>query len=408
MKKLLSALFAVVFVIAALTSCSNDTLGESLAQRVKPDDKASYNFNVTETSSPTSYESYRTAAMNFSINMLKILKQAAYSPMALYYQLSMLQNAASGDTRSSIKHLTGDSLSLDELNECNGYFFSRLEALGNKKTSAYIDINGSFLFNETAPVSQSFLLTNADFYNQDVFRLDFSSDDFTAKVNSYLSEKTNGDASYNKTPDKSPDILLLNSAFMRDSWLRGYKNGDIITDVFKGSDKAVKKNFLKSTEFYIEDKNCTGFIKDFKDTPAKFIALLPKKGNVGSFLEKFNSDSYYALLDSMKVTKTCTAYIPEFAQKSTISFINNKKLSFLGEKGSYTPLSYNAKLKVSDIAQSFNININRKGLGNVKAVSSKSEKIKAKKEVKLNRPFIYLIVDNESRLPIFMGTADKI
>ncbi|MCR5637949.1 MAG: hypothetical protein K6F97_03810, partial [Lachnospiraceae bacterium] len=33
--------------------------------------------------------------------------------------------------------------------------------------------------------------------------------------------------------------------------------------------------------------------------------------------------------------------------------------------------------------------------------------VKERKEVYLDRPFVYAIVDNENNLPIFIGTFDK-
>lgn len=407
MKKLISLTLAVLISAFSLCACSDNIPGENLSAKIKADENITYNFDKTESSPPASYTAYKTAAMNFSIKILNSLRDKTYSPAALFYQLSLLQNAASADTQNKIKLLTNENLSLDELNECNGYFFSRLENLSDFEKGSYIDINGDMFFNEKTPASQSFLLSNADFYNQGIFRLDFSDNSFTEKINSYISAKTESRAGYSEAPDKGSDILLLNSAFMSDSWLNGYDKNSAFTYTFKGKAES-KKTFFKSTEYFLEDKNCTGFIKDFKNTPAKLVALLPKEDNIDKFLDKLNADRYFSLMSSMKATKTCEAYIPEFSAKNTLSLKSDGELSFLFKKGNYSELSYDAKAKADDIIQSFSYKITSNGINTSKTLSHKTTKKQSAKKVILNRPFLYMIVDNESLLPIYIGVTDKL
>ncbi len=407
MKKIVSVLTAAALAVLALCSCGSSLPGEDLTAKVKPDENASYNFKNFETTPPTAYSNYKTSAMNFSLNMLKSLDGGSFSPMALYYQLSLLQNAASSATQNSIKNLTSESIPLEDLNACNAYFFSRLNNLSKPEKDRYIDINGDFFLNEKTPYSQSFLLANADYYNQGIFRLDFSSGNFSEQVNPYLAENSASRAKLTETPDKNAGMLLSGSAFMKDSWLNGYREKDVVSDAFRGS-KSIKTDFLKSTEFYLKGKNCEGIVKDFKTTPAKFVAVIPKDNDLKNFLNKFTADDYYELIGSMKPDKTCTAYIPEFSRGETVSFINNKNLKFLSEQGSYSGLSYNAKSSVSDINQNYEFKISRGGIDSDKTYFSKSSKASPSKTVKLNRPFIYMVVDNESMLPIFMGTISDI
>lgn len=408
MKRIVSVLTAAALAVLAFCSCGDLVLGEDLTVKVKPDENAAYNFKNFETAPPPAYSNYKTSAMNFSFNMLNSLDGGSFSPMALYYQLSLLQNAASSATQNSIKNLTSEGLSLEDLNACNAYFFSRLDNLSKPEKGRYIDITGDFFLNEKTPYSQSFLLSNADYYNQGIFRLDYSSESFLDQVNAYLGEKTSNRSKYSKTPDKKSGMLLVNSAFMKDSWLNGYREKDVVSVTFKGNKNNRKTSFLKSTEFYLKGKNCEGIVKDFKTTPAKFVAIIPKGNNLNEFMNKFTGDEYFELIGSMKPDKTCTSYIPEFSQGENLSFINNKNLKFLSEQGNYSGLSYNAKSSVFDISQSYKFRISRSGIDADKTYFSNSSKAAPSKTVKLNRPFIYMVVDNESMLPIFMGAITDI
>lgn len=410
MRKILPIIF-VLILCAAICSCSANTPGEDLTADVKADENSTYNFKKSETSPPTSYSNFKTAAIDFSTNMLSGMLEkddnALYSPSALYYSLSLLQNAASGSTQNQIQKLTGETLSTDDLNTSSGYFYSRTEALCEYKKDSeksYIDLNSDLFFNDDVSIGQNFLIKNADFYRNGIFRLDFSDKDFTKKVNAYISEKSK--AAYTSSPEKDAGILLLNSAFIDDLWLDGCKK--ITDESFKGKSKTVKTKFLSTDEFYIEDKNCEGFVKDLKNTPAKFIALMPKNDNIKDFVKKLKGYKFFELADSTNVLKTCEAVFPRFSKKGTINFTDNKKLSFLKTKGSYSGLSYNNKTKVSDIIQDYEISISKDGIGTDKISSSKSVKKEPQKTLKFNRPFLFAVVDNESYIPIFMGVISDI
>lgn len=408
MKRLIGLALMIVMVSAALCSCSGNIPGEDLTADIKADENLTYIFKNGETTNPTSYNDYKTAAVNFSADMLYKLykedKNVTYSPAALHYQLSLLENAASGKTQSRIKSVTGDNLALDGLNSSSGYFFSRIEKLSNIEKNRYIDINGDFFLNSDTPVSQKFLLSNADFYNQGIFRLSFSDKDFTDKVNSYISEKSK--AGYISAPDKNSGLMLLNSAYMSDSWLDGFKKAS--RGKFKGADKTSDAKFLSGTEYYLESKLAEGFVKDLKNTPAKFAAFMPKDNNIDYLLKKLNSDSFSKLMNSMSVFKTREVSIPEFTRKSDINFTERKSLRFLKETGDYSGLSYAQKSSVSDLIQSFELKITKDGIGSGSAVKSNSTKKEPEKTLNFNRPFIFAVVDNESYIPVFMGVISNI
>ncbi len=412
MKKLISLILTAVISLSVLCSCATSPLGEDLASSVKADEDTTYVYNKNETSAPTSYTSFQSAAISFSTKILSSMLEeddnAVYSPAALYYQLSLLQNAMSGATQNSLKKLTGENAPVDDINDGSGYFFSRLETLSNFNKNRYIDINGDIIFNDDVSVSQNFLLKNADFYKEGIFRLSFADNFFTDKVSSYFKTKTNNKTRFKLSPDKSCGITMFNSAYMSDSWLDGYSQEKTSSGKFNGVKGAQNAEFLNSVEYYLENKDCEGFVKDFKYTPAKFVALLPKSGDVKKLASKLNSSAFLNVMDSMSVFKTCDTYIPKFSKKDTVNFADNKSLRFLKNEGNYSALSYGSKTKVSDIIQSFEINITNGGIGNGKITSSASTKKQPDKTVKLNRPFIFAVIDNESFIPVFMGAIQNV
>lgn len=408
MKKIFALTLIFLLTISALCSCSGNTPGEDLSADIKADENKTYYFKKGETNPPTSYTDFQSAAINFSSETLsELLKEndnAVYSPAALYYQLGLLQNAASFETQNRVKAITGENLPLDSLNSSGGYYFGRLESLSNFEKNKYIDINGDVFFNKGTPVSQKFLLANADYYNQGVFRPDFSDKDTVNKIDSYIKEKSS--AGFNKELKKDSGLLLLNSAYMSDNWLDGFKKSSEAE--FKGKTKTVKTTFFSNTEYYIQNKLCEGIVKDLKNTPSKFVALIPKKGSVKDLVKKLDGTSFTEVLNSISVFKTRDAYIPGFSEKATINFTDIPKFKFLRNKGKYSNLSFDTETSVSDIIQSFEFNITKNGISTDKAVKSGSTKKKPDKILKFDRPFLFAVVDNESYIPVYMGVVSDI
>ncbi|MGN1138479.1 MAG: serpin family protein [Ruminococcus sp.] len=419
MKKIISVVCVFLCLLMLFTSCQSTTTltdSDNLMIDVKADDDATYNFVNGETSHPTSYNSYINAAGDFSFKMLASLYQSnrnvAYSPSALYSQLALLLNASGGDNQTEIKNLIGKNISIDALNQCSGYFLSRINALNNEDNKYYIDINNNLIFNDTKAVSTNFLLKNADFYNQGIFKIDYENEHSVNKVNGYLKERTS-----QKAPDMASslegDMNAYSTAYMKDKWLYGYTNENITAKTFESSRGNVQANFMESTEYYIQGGNCTGFIKSFKNTPCKFIALLPNEGTSAYQLAKsLDSEEYNKILNSMSVFKTCKASLPQFSINETVDFKkalakNNVDIMFTPE-ADFSNLSYNATAQVSSIVQNVDIDITQGGICTTKLSKAENTKKTPEYTVTLSRPFIFIIADNESNLPISMGIISNI
>lgn len=419
MKKIIPVVCMFLCLLMLFTSCESTTTltdSDNLMIDIKADDNSTYNFVNGETTNPTSYNSYINAAGDFSFKMLASLYQSnrnlAFSPSALHSQLALLLNASGGDNQTEIKNLVGKNISIDALNQCSGYFLSRINALNDEKNKYYVDINNNLIFNDTKAVSTNFLLKNADFYNQGVFKIDYENEHSVNKVNGYLKERTS-----QKAPDMvsslTGDINTYSTVYMKDKWLCGYTNENITAKTFKGIDGNVQANFMESTEYYISGGNCTGFIKSFKNTPCKFIALLPNEGTSAYQLAKsLDSEEYNKILNSMNVFKTCKASLPQFSVNETVDFKkalakNNVDIMFTPE-ADFSNLSYNATAQASSIVQNIDIDITQGGICTTKVNKSGSKEITPEYTVTLSRPFIFIIADNESNLPISMGIISNI
>lgn len=410
MKKILSFILALLCA-AAFSSCSGKTLSaeNDLAANISADDQATYNFISGTTSAPPSYSSFKTATQSFTVKALKTIckegENVLFSPAAVYAQLSLLQNAASGKSRSQLKRVTGKNIALDNQNACAGYFYSRLEALSGKE---YVDINGDVFFGDDISVGHEFLVKSKGFYNQGLFKLDFSSDELLSEINSYIADKTQGK---DKTAFKSldGDLNLASSALFKDRWLSGYGSDSVNKGSFNGGSDV---SFLNSVEYYISGKNCEGVIKDYKSTPCKFIALVPTgKTTLSQLISSLDTVEYQNIIDSMSVFNTCEASLPEFKLSGSFDFSETLKALGVTEifsDGSFSGLTHGRKASAGVIHSFADFSVTASGSSGSKPALSDSKKLEPKKKVRFDRPFVFMVVDNEGYIPVYAGVVSKL
>ena len=149
--------------------------------------------------------------------------------------------------------------------------------------------------------------------------------------------------------------------------------------------------------------------------------------NEGTSLEDYVADftnlEYSTLVDSMDITKKVTAKIPEFSIKSKETA--QPLSSALTESGLYSLFTEEATF--GNISNSDDFMLNEMyeitpeisvsaagigGLGNEDTSATVKERTKELEEtdetIEFNRPFIFLLIDNESEIPVYIGTVNNI
>ena len=179
--------------------------------------------------------------------------------------------------------------------------------------------------------------------------------------------------------------------------------------------------------FYIEgkigDNKVTGFKKSYEDGYS-FVALLSEEGTtVAECVKSLDGETFGSLIDNGRYEKVKTA-LPEYTSEYTVNNLINT-FEKMGIKDIFSPdmadlsdmataeapggdAAYN--LYISKILHKTFIEVNRKGT-RAAAVTEmvagctsmpRPEKVHS---VRLDRPFIYAIIDDVTATPIFIGTV---
>lgn len=424
MKRITAFLLAAVSVLLILSGC---------AAKPAPEDPDSTE-NVPEITSdlsdgiqakPVSTEpvkpddSCTVAATDFAVRLFQASakqgENTLISPVSVLYALAMTANGADGETRTQMEKVLGASVT-----ELNSYLHSYMNSLPEGEKYR-LDIANSVWFTDSKrfTVNNDFLQTNADYYGAGVYQTPF--DDSTLKeINEWVEKKTDG--MIRDILDKIPEsavMYLVNAVAFDAEWGKIYKQSQIADRKFTkedGTEQDVKLMYSDERVF-LEDENATGFIKYYADSKYAFAALLPDEGvTVGEYLASLTGKRLNELLSSPQ-DKHVSAAIPEFENESALemsSILTDMGMpdAFDAQKADFSGLGVSSagNLCISRILHKTFIAVNEKGTkaGAATVVEVNDEgcaRIEDQKEVILDRPFVYMLIDCEANLLVFIGTV---
>ena len=247
----------------------------------------------------------------------------------------------------------------------------------------------------------------------------FASRDIQAEVNKWAAEKTKGLIEEINIPMKPNEELvacLLNAVAFKADWENKVEDTEIGKEEFENADlTTVAVDMMHSVEkSYIEDDYFVGFVKPYKKE-FSFMALLPKEKD-HTFFENAISKLDMIKLFANKTSDKVIVTMPEFESESNSDLravCNTMGIkTIFTEEADFSPM-IDASLKAGGIQQKALIKVNREGT-EAAAVTIMPEVFTIgirlepePKVVKLDRPFIYAIMQNETAMPVFIGILNK-
>ena len=411
-KKQICLAFASLLLVCAMTvnmtGCSVQVQAKDLMEGIIP-----HAASVLDDLDPQN-----AAVTDFAVRLFQASeeggKNTLISPLSVLCALAMTANGAKGQTLVQTESVLG--MTVEELNR---YLYSYRKNLPTGEKYKLSLANSVWFTKDTRfTVNQAFLQTNADYYGADIYKAPF--DDQTCRdINNWIKAKTDG-----RIPeilDEIPDsavMYLVNALAFEAEWSKIYKENQVRDGQFTKEDGTKQDaEFMYGTEgTYLEDEQATGFIKYYKGGKYAFVALLPNKGvRVSDYLASLDGKSLNALLSDPQHATVNTA-IPKFETEFAVEM--SEALAEMGMPDAFD--AYKADFSGLGTSSAGNIFINRVLHKTFISVGEKGTKAGAAtvveandegaavilepKEVYLDRPFVYLLVDCENNIPFFIGT----
>ena len=354
---------------------------------------------------------FKSAYDNFSVELLKKCfdgkSNTLISPLSVSSALTMTANGANGQTKDEMEKVLGSGMPLDELNKYLSSFSGSLTSgegfkLKNANSIWFIKDNN---FN----VNNEFLQTNADFYHAEIYKRAYNSE-IVNDINNWVSEHTDG--MIDKLLDNGDalsNIALINATAFDAKWENYYYDNFVEDGTFtdaNGNEQSVTMLISEESE-YINGDNCTGFIKKYKGGKYGFAAILPDSNvSISDFVGSLNGDKLFKMLQNAESTNV-VAKMPKFEYEYSAEL--SEALKALGmptafsDSADFSGISGD-KLLISDVLHKTKISVTEEGTRAVAATGVvMSAAPDGDKQVILNRPFMYMILDNETMLPLFAG-----
>ena len=408
MKKLIALLLVLAFSLG-MTACSqvsaNDLMKDVPAKAVDvlPDMDAG-----------------AAAAADFGVRLFKTSMEEGentlISPLSVLYALAMTANGADGETLAQMEQVLG--MDVDNL---NSYMLAYLDLLPETKDYK-MSLANSIWFKDDPnfAVEQSFLQTNADYYGAGAYKAAF--DEGTRNdINNWVKEHTDG--MIPEIIDEIPDeaiMYLVNALAFDAKWADEYEEHQIRKGLFTMEDGTRQDvDMMHSEEYtYLEDDLATGFIKYYKDRKYAFVAMLPDEGvTVSQYVDSLTGEQLRELLNNPQ-NVTVFASIPKYEaeygiemsevlQEMGITDAFDWQVADFSKLGTYNADGMN--ICINRVLHKTFISVTEQGTraGAATAVEMVAEgamEIVEFKEVVLDRPFVYMLIDCETNLPFFIGT----
>ncbi len=411
-----------MFLVMILGACSllegnDDIVAEEITDEVEELDTAPIMLDDPEEQEGNQSEEI----MEFSVELLAILQDESQdniliSPYSILTALAMTANGAQGETLEQMEAIFGTDI--DSLNQFfyayrSGYLPSDEGYKVNVANSIWLKDDDSLL------VQEEFLEMNKTYYRTNVYKASFDETTLT-DINAWVSKETDGMVEDMLDEiHKDAIMYLVNAVSFQAEWDTIYKKDQIREMEFIAESGEVQEvEFLCGDEYgYIELDDACGFSKPYQDDKYSFIAILPD-GNMEEFIKELDGSELLKAIEQESREKVIT-YLPKFSMEYGVELVETlmemgMEEAFLEEEADFTQMatSGNGNIYINRVLHKTFITVDEKGTeagaSTVVEMTTESTSVKEPKIVCLDRPFLFMIVDNELHVPIFMGVVESV
>lgn len=414
-KKTFLAILSLLLICSMtvnLTGCATKVQAADLMEGVKanavPDKAADDAFTQSQ---------MRLAVDLFQSSVLESKDEnVLISPLSIQLALAMTANGADGDTKVEMEALLGGEISLGDLNE---YLYSYVNNLPSAEKYK-LQIANSIWFRDDEgrlQVEKDFLQNNADYYGAQAYKAAF--DDQTLKdINSWVDDHTDGmiDSILDQI-DEDAVMYLINALVFDAEWQHVYDKSDVYKGKFTnigGTEKQVDMMHSEET-VYLQDEYSTGFMKPYSGSKYSFAALLPNEDDdIYEYIAGLTGEELMETLSTPQLGMVM-ATLPKFSYEYELTMNDVLKelgmpSAFSSDTADFSKMAHSSRgnIFIGEVLHKTFISVDELGTkaGAVTKVEMNDESAPMSEwVVNLNRPFVYMIIDNETNLPVFIGTV---
>ncbi|MBQ1965977.1 MAG: serpin family protein [Clostridia bacterium] len=425
MKKKLLSLLLLTVLLFGLVACTVSPSGNSGTATDPSTDSSGESSKPTE-NEPT-IDPMVSAYVKFSFELVKQLtandrgENRMISPLSAITALSLAANGASGETRTEMERVLGATA--EEWNANLKQYYETLAKSEYKKPSEEEGIlysaNRVWYRENVVTPNPNFVKIASDYYGAQVLPSRFDQDAVN-EVNQWVSESTNGQIE-NLVDEFSWDtwFYIVNALGFEALW-NVQNRGELPQGVFTNSQGEEETATYLNTRLYgayFEINRGEGFVRHLKGN-YDFVAILPPETTTPEqFLQYLDGEALINALRQPSYSVELHTSMPKFSFEDEVSL--EGVLQQMGMYRAFDPKYYQSfselgtseeRLFIRGVHQKTVIEVTETGIkaAAVTGIPVGSPGLSEKKTLELNRPFLFMIVDDEYRLPIFIGIVNSV
>lgn len=331
---------------------------------------------------------------------------ANYSPLSLYYALTLAALGAKGETREELLALLGED-KLDTLTTQAGKMFRFLYAKNKVHTltmanSAWLASGGTY--------STEFIKNAGEKLYAEIFGANFGDAKLGKVMGDWVSQKTGGMLSAPLEVSRGTRAVLLNTVLFKDEWLTGFQEKNTRTGNFSAPRGTVKAQFMRRTVGggYTRGTNWTRATLPLKN--GEMVFILPDSGITPEKLLAQPERLAKILNTADENYGEVTWQLPRFDFGVKYDLIGMLKKLGLSDPFDPTAADFSGmakeKLYIDSAIQQSRITVNEKGVAAAAYTELGMNRMSLpqnKLNMTLDRPFLYAIM--EENIPLFIGVC---
>ena len=358
----------------------------------------------------------------FGFNSIKILvkeegnKNVFISPSSIALALSMVYNGANGETKSAMqKTLQFQNLDISTVNQES---LGLINSLKNPDPKVELSVANSVWARNGVDFKKDFLSVVGSYFNAEISTLDFSNSNAANTINAWVSKNTKGKIPSIVSPP-IPDSMvmyLINAVYFKGSWTTEFDKKLTEDKNFTTADGVSKKHPLMRQRGdlpYLETEDFQSVNLPYGTNKRLSMYVFLKK-NLNNFVQTLDVNKWNDWMTQYKETEG-TILLPRFKmeyEKGLIPLLTKLGMGVaFQDNADFTGIGNN--LKISEVKHKTYVDVNEEGT-EAAAVTSigmapTSAIMPAQKTfyMEVNRPFFFVIRDNQTQEILFMGTIQN-
>lgn len=344
-------------------------------------------------------------------------KNPVMSPASAYVMLSMAGNGAKGTTLKEFQKVLGSDMVTAAQ--------SLMAALPQEKDGTTLTIANSAWMDDDFTPKKKWLGTAQKQFQSEVFQENLATKAVANKINTWVSDRTNHliPKLLDKKLDKRTRLALINALYFHADWQQQFRaEGTGENDFRLDNGKVKKADMMHATIYqggYFKDDASEGVVLPYKDSNFAFVAVKPTGDeSIRDWYASYSAEKLYELIDSNQ-TKTVELALPKFEMRCRMTLNDSlKKMgikrAFDEKKADLTLLGTSKdeeNLYLSFVLQEAVISVAEEGTeaaaATIGAIAAGTAFMPDMPVVHFDRSFLYLIMDMETKAPVFMGIVDQ-